>query len=71
MKQAILDTFKALAMFATTQLFKLVLWAEKCVYRHTGVLLPLLRGLWRRQGARLQRKLNAEHGTAIQYGYIN
>ena len=47
-----------------------LIWAEKRVFWATGWEGRALRQLWDRQGDRLQKSLNREHGTAIKYGYI-
>lgn len=42
---------------------------EKEVFFLTNVKLPLLKRAWRRNGHKIQARLNAEHKTNIIYGY--
>ncbi len=56
---------------SAVMVLRMALKAERGLYFRTGILLPLLRGYWRHEGRRLQRELNCQNGTAIQYGYIN
>ena len=70
MKKAILDIFKAGAMYFTTFVFEAVIWAEKAVYFRTGLRGWVLRSFWKFEGRRLQKALNKQHGTAIRYGDI-
>ena len=58
-------------MNLTTATFKAVLRAEKALYFRTGLKGRILRSFWEYKGARLQKALNREHGTRIEYGYIN
>lgn len=43
---------------------------ERAIFRRTGVILPMLRKVWNQHGTRLQKALNEQHGTQIEYGYI-
>lgn len=45
--------------------------AEKAVFFRTGCRGRVLRWYWNESGARLQKALNREHGTAYKYGYIH
>lgn len=47
-----------------------IIWIEKRIFWMTGRRGWVLSWYWRRQGDRLQRALNREHGTEIKYGYI-
>lgn len=51
--------------------FRALIWAEKQVFFRTGIRGRALAWLWHEQGQRLQKRLNSQHGTAIQYGYIS
>ena len=51
--------------------FSALIWAEKQVFFRTGIRGRALAWLWHEQGQRLQKRLNSQHGTAIQYGYIS
>ena len=59
------------AVNVISAVFVAVLAVETVIDRHTGVTLPALRKQRERRGRHLQRRLNAEHGTAIEYGYIH
>lgn len=43
---------------------------ERRFHLSTGILPPALRKNRERHGKRLQRALNWEHGTRIEYGWI-
>lgn len=47
-----------------------LVWAEKRVFWATGYKGRALAAAWNRTGRRIQRALNLQNGTAIEYGYI-
>ena len=69
-KQAILRAICAGIMKVLAAGLVALIWVEKRVFWATGRQGRALRQLWDRQGDRLQKALNREHGTAIKYGYI-
>ncbi len=49
---------------------KAAIWVEKWLFFLSGVKLPILRSYWRYTGRRLQKALNKQHGTNVDYGYF-
>lgn len=49
---------------------KAVIWAEKAVFFRTGVRGQVLRWYCNESGRRLQKALNKQHGTNVEYGYF-
>lgn len=69
-KQAILRAICAGIMKVLAAGLVALIWVEKRVFWATGRQGRALAAMWRRQGERIQKGLNREHGTAIVYGYI-
>ncbi|MBQ6097941.1 MAG: hypothetical protein IJK99_09360 [Bacteroidales bacterium] len=70
MKNAILETIGDGLGYLAGVMFCALVWAEKRVFWATGYKGRALAAAWERSGRRLQKALNREHGTRIEYGYI-
>lgn len=50
-------------MWVAGKALKALFWIEKELFFWTGIKLPFLNAVWKRQGNRLQEKLDKEHNT--------
>lgn len=48
-----------------------IIEVEKIIYFHTGIKMRALAEFWHIQGKCIQRALNRQHGTDIEYGNIS
>lgn len=53
-----------------TWVYYTLLAASRRIYRRAGIVTPFLRRYWHRSARHLQTRLNIEHRTKIEYGYI-
>ena len=60
--------FRDFAEFAALEILCGIIKFETVVFRCTGCELAALRRYRTEKGRKLQKRLNNEHGTAIEYG---
>ncbi len=53
-----------------TRVYYALLATSRRIYRRAGIVTPFLRRYWRRSARHLQARLNIEHRSKIEYGYI-
>lgn len=64
-----MKTLSNMLMWVAGKALKALFWIEKELFFWTGIKLPFLNAVWKRQGNRLQKKLDKEHNTNFAASY--